>query len=421
MNILIGKFGRAIFFDKRRWSTSHGDEEGPLLYTMLAKRYPQHTFYLSGWSDVGKYRKKRHITSWFDDETTTDLDIPSNIVDLFDKFIPNIVNYDYIHTGKNDAHLLLADRIKECGLKFDAGIMYQGPPGAVGIPNVGIKTLKEQTPAKPLIMFSWYYAPSMHLLNVTKTPYVLLVSDPRYVPIEQRDVTNDELAILSQINITKTKSRIVSYEDSLNLRKVKLRYEYAGIETVFLLNEKKIDFRKIKKDKLFVMGLNSGGMRSDRPAIVKSWLLDTERGQDVKIYGVWEDDIVSQYPGRFENKGISEVADEFWRSKYTLIPPFFNRLGGFVTQKFWKMIFYGVVPFFHPMYDTDRIFNVPEVLRVKSPDEMWRNIDRLESNPREYEAVLQHLWEMLDDGYYNGEYLSNQISNAFEKHVGLKL
>jgi len=73
------------------------------------------------------------------------------------------------------------------------------------------------------------------------------------------------------------------------------------------------------------------------------------------------------------------------------------------------------------MYDTDRIFDVPEVLRVKSPTEMWRNIDRLESNPREYEAVLQHLWEMLNDGYYNGEYLSNRIASALETHAGIKL
>jgi len=420
MNILIGKLGRVIFFDKSKWSTYAGDEEGPLLYTMLAKRYPQHTFYLAGRSDIKKYRAKRYKTSWFDDESTTDIGIPDNIVDLFNECPPSKMTYKDVFS-EHDVHLWLADHVRERGLRFDAGIMYQGPTGAVGIPNVGIKTLKEHTLAKPLVMFSWYYAPPMHLLNVTNIPYILLVSDPRYVPLEQRDVTNDERAILSQINITKTKPRIVSYEDSLNLRKVKLRYEYAGIETVFLLGEKRVDFRKVKKDKLFVMGLNSGGIQSDRPAIVKSWLLDTERGRDVKIYGAWEDDIVAQYPGRFENKGISEVADEFWRSKYTLIPPFFNKLSGFVTQKFWKMIFYGIVPFFHPMYDTDRIFDVPEVLRVKSPTEMWRNIDRLESNPREYEAVLQHLWEMLNDGYYNGEYLSNRIASALETHAGIKL
>lgn len=417
MNILIGKLGRVIHFDKKKWSIYAGDEEGPLLYTMLARRYPQHTFYLAGRSDIKAYREKRAKTSWFDDETTDVVDIPDNIVDLFDECPKAQMTYEHV-LANNDVHFWLEQHVKSRGLKFDAGIMYQGPAGAVGIPNVGIKTLKEHTPAKPLVMFSWYYAPPMHLLNVTNTPYVLMVSDPRYVPLEQRDVINDERVILSQVNITKHKPRIVSYADSLNLRRVQLNYEYSGIETVFLLNEKKIDFRKVKKDNLFVMGLNGGG---DRGAIIEEWLLKTEQGRDVKIYGKWDEDMTSKYPGVFENKGISEVSDIFWRSKYTLIPPFFNKLSGFVTQKFWKMLYFGIVPFFHPKYDTDKIFDVPAILRVRSAREMWSTIERLEANPREYQEVLEHLWDMLDDGYYTGEYLSNNIANALEKHANIRL
>ncbi len=418
MNILIGKLGRVIHFDKSKWSIYAGDEEGPLLYTMLAKRYPQHTFYLAGRSDIKAYRKKRAKTLWFDDDDSIDdIDIPDNIVDLFDEIPKKISNYDHI-LEHHDIHFWLAEHVKSRGLKFDAGIMYQGPTGSVGIPNVGIKTIREQTIAKPLVMFSWYYAPPMHLLNITKTPYVLMVSDPRYVPLTQRDVTNDEQCILSQVNITKTKPRIVSYAESLKFRQVKLNYEYSGIETVFLLNEKKIDFRKVKKDNLFVMGLNGGG---DRGTILEEWLLKTNRGSDIKIYGNWDDAMTSKYPGAFENKGISEVADIFWRSKYTLIPPFFNKLSGFVTQKFWKMLYFGIVPFFHPKYDTDKIFDVPAILRVRSAGEMWSTIERLEANPREYQEILEHLWNMLDDGYYTGEYLSNNIANSLEKYANIRL
>ena len=58
MNILIGKFGRSIFFDKKSWSIYAGDDEAPILYTELAKRYPQHTFYLIGKSDIYKIKRR---------------------------------------------------------------------------------------------------------------------------------------------------------------------------------------------------------------------------------------------------------------------------------------------------------------------------------------------------------------------------
>ena len=85
------------------------------------------------------------------------------------------------------------------------------------------------------------------------------------------------------------------------------------------------------------------------------------------------------------------------------------------------MLYFGIVPFFHPKYDTDKIFDVPTILRVRSAREMWSTIERLEANPREYQEVLEHLWNMLDDGYYTGEYLSNNIANALEKHANIRL
>lgn len=417
MNILIGKLSRNIYFNKEKWSIYAGDEEATLLYTMLARRYPEHKFYMVGRSDLTKYRKKTSGASLFADEEEG---IPENIIDLWEDCPPELfkANMDQVNPSGN-LHFWMGEKIQRLGLKFDAGIIYQGPSGPVGTPNTGIKTLDGVSDAKTLIMFNVYHAPIVYTLNITQVPFVLLCSDPRYVPLLQRDMFNDELTILSQINKKiPDRKRIVSYDQPGKIRYVTLNYEYSAIETVFMLDEKKTDFRTVKKDNLFIMGLNGGG---NRQQIIKEWLLDRKGDCDIKIYGKWEDDFTAQYPGVFENKGIKEVEDVFWATKYTMIPPFHNSLSNFVTQKFWKMIVYGIIPFFHPKYDTDKIFKVPDFLRVKSPDEMWKKIRYLESNKDDYDKVMNKLWNMLDDGYYDGTILTNNINAAFKEKAGFTL
>jgi hypothetical protein len=455
LNVLIGKFGRSIYFDKARWSIYAGDEEAPLLFIALAKAYPQHTFYMVGRSDVSKYRESRRgrnvLFADLDDGT---LDVPDNIVDLWEGFNPGDHQYVFTlnegasypeklkqkiaegtyavtrETVKNgslyvyvqpklDWHAWMEQKIAGLGLKFDAGVIYQGPTPAVGIPNMGISKVDAEGDAQTQLMFKMYYAPIMHTLNLSQVPYVLLNGDPRYIPLLHRDCFNDEKVILSQINTTRTVKRITGYhEKSKDYRFPLTTYVYAGIETVFLMGEKKVDFRGRPKNNRFVMGLNGGG---DREQIIKEWVLDRPETKGIKIYGKWSPAIVDKYPGVFEEKGIAEVSDVFWDSRYTLIPPYYNSLSDFVTQKFWKMIVFGIVPFFHPKYDTSRIFDVPKALRVRSPNEMWATIERLDSDPDEFKAIQESLWNMLRDDYYTGEYLINKVTVALRGTANIDL
>ena len=422
MNILIGKLGRSIYFDPKNWSFANGDEEASLLYTHLARTYPQHTFYLVGKSDLTRTRKKHAaapkstLSSFFgeDEEEEGFFDnLPENIIDLMEGF-----KEAKDRTGINEVDYI-EERIK--GMSFDAGIIFQGPSPNVGICNRGVLTLGDNgtvREAKSLEMFQSYYAPIMHTLNITNTPYFLLVSDPRYVPLLQRDCFNDEKFILSQVNVDKTVKRIEGYyEKSAKefLREVKCKYRYARIETIFFMMEKKVDFRNIEKNNLFIMGINDAGIASDREKIIKEWLLDHTDTHPVKIYGKWRQEFIDAYPGVFEEKSIKSVEPEFWATKYTMIPPFKENMTNFVTQKFWKMIYYGIVPFFHPAYDTDKLFDVPDILRVKSAKEMWERIDYLEANPEEYKKLLDHLYGMLKDEYFTGEFITNIITNSVNK------
>ena len=83
---------------------------------------------------------------------------------------------------------------------------------------------------------------------------------------------------------------------------------------------------------------------------------------------------------------------------------------------------YGIIPFFHPGYDTEKILPVPDILRINSPEDMWEKIDYLEANPEEYQKVLNVLWKFFDkDDLFDGTFLHNQVKHYVKKYAGLEL
>lgn len=411
MNILIGKIGRSIYFNKESRSMTSGDEEAPMMYTMLAKRHPEHTFYLAGRSDIEKVRGKKvnNLSSFFGEEEPDDI-IPENIVNLFDDYNKNVVD--------EEPHNWLYDKIIRLGLKFDLGLIYYGPMPNVGIPDKGIQRLDGSGDAKSLEMFRLYYAPIMHTLNMTQTPWIGFCGDPKYVPSRARDMLNEPKVVMSQTSGSFPTKRITSYEDSLNIKNVYENHVYAGIETIFMLDEKKVDWRNFNKDILFTIGLNGG---ASRDVFIRDWFLNIGR-TDIKVYGEWNQEFMDKYPDIFEKKRISEVSDIFFRTKYTIIPPPHLPTGNFVTQKFWKMIYYGIIPFFHPEYDTEKLLNVPDIIRIDSPKQMWERIDYLENNKNEYEKVKMHLWNFIDnDDLFDGSFLHNQVKKYAKEYANIVL
>lgn len=412
MNIVIGKIGRSIYFNKDNRSMTNGDEEAPMMYTMLAKRHPEHNFYLIGRSDIQRVRAKENtdtLGAFFgeEDEPT----IPTNIHDLFEGWQKN--KFPGVHL-----HDWLYEKIQDMGLKFDLGLIYYGPMPNVGIPGKGIMKLDGSTEAKSLEMFEAYYGPIMHTLNMTQTPWIGLCGDPKYVPSRARDILNEPKVVMSQTQGKFETKRIAAYDDSLNIKHVEEDHQYSAIETIFMLEEKKTDWRNIDKDILFTIGLNGGASRDD---FIKDWFINKDR-TDIKVYGKWSEEFTDQYPDMFEEKRIAEVEDEFFRTKYTIIPPPHQPTGNFVTQKFWKMIVYGIIPFFHPGYDTEKILPVPKILRIDSPEDMWEKIDYLEANPEERKAIQDKLWRFLEsDDLFDGTFLHNRIKHFVKEYTGLEL
>ena len=84
MNIVIGKIGRSSYFDKNNWSIYAGDDSPYIIYTTLAKAFPQHNFYMLGGNDLDRI-KKSTMSSGFNFKPKNVIDIPNNIIDIYHK------------------------------------------------------------------------------------------------------------------------------------------------------------------------------------------------------------------------------------------------------------------------------------------------------------------------------------------------
>lgn len=430
MNVVIGKIGRSCFFDKNRWSIYAGDDSPYIFFTTLAKRFPNDKFYFIGGNDINKIREKEASTKQVgfggfmnprkivENPNTV---VPSNIIDLYHPAV------DKAKVEKIERHEALVNLMREQNIKIDFGIIMQGPDTSITIGNKGIVCRSDFNKcATPMQMATNYSAPIVYVINEFKFPWVSINEDPRYVPIATRDILNNELEVLSQINKTCRVERCKGYFDESKIFiPHDIKYKYAGIEKMFLADKKKTDFsnpdsiqvgdKVYQKKHDFIMTLNGSPDRFD---YLKRWVLDFSKEQ--KIYGKWDEKVIKGYEDNFECKGIIEIEDLMWETKFTYVPCFEKRLTNFVTQKVWKMIYYGIIPFWDKYsYDTDNYYkDMPDYFKVTSPKEMWDKIKYLNEHPDEYKKYLNIYYNLLEDKYFNGDFIVDTFKPYFEKYGG---
>ena len=415
MNIAIGKSGRSCYFNKKRWSIHAGDDTPLILYKTLCELYPQHTFYMIGASDYQKCRKEG-------------IKMPDNFVDLLGEFkIAYKDNYKKIVEEQN-VWRYFVKYIHEHNIKLDFGIILQGPDMNVSLSNVGIRQRRDpNVEIKVMCLAANYIAPIVGVIDVFKIPWIGVNEDIRYVPINNRDITMDEECILSQSNEEKIVDRIEGfYEKSVNYRKHKIIYKYAELERMFLKDLKKVDFSNpddinvngehYKKDNKFIITVNDGGNRLE---LIEKWVLNQSPKE--KVYGRWSEESIAKHPDTFIATKISDMEPLMWRSKFTFVPAWEKKHTNFVTQKLWKMMYYGIIPFFDVNgYDTDRYVNVPEYCRVSSPEEMWQRINELDNDKEKYKKILNEIYALLEDKYFNEEFIKETFGPYIEKYAEKK-
>lgn len=428
MKIAIGKFGRSMFFDESSWSIYAGDDSPKIVYLELARKHPNDTFYILGASDFTKWKEKN--SGFFADE-----DIPENIVDVWNTAKTEIgEKYNFGKKGYTEEKMykipgkepwrMLDEWVESHNLKFDLGIFMQGPDARVSIMGEGVPCMNKDGFSQCLMMAALYNGPMRHLINKQKFPWYNIIEDPRYVPVQDVDIIHHEEYNLSQVNATYDIKSMDEYtQDPHTYKRYPFKLVYKQTERMFLRNLERVDFtdplnikvgkRVYKKQNPFILTLNDG---PDRLAFIEKWVLDFN--PEIKVYGKWSDAAQEKYPGTFIKKGIVEIQDKMWESMFTYVPAFTKSRKNFVTQKVWKMMYYGIIPFWDKnTYDTDNLFTeIPDYFKVNSPDEMWERIKYLVEHPDEYRKYLKIMYDLLEDKYFNGDFIDELFNPIIEQH-----
>lgn len=398
MNIAIGKFGKSVKFKPENWTAHGGDNEAPIFFQKLAYYNPEITFYMVGKNDLKNLSTDEYETFF----------PHKNVIDIWSDF----------KLKKDDDTGLTWIIEKMKNISIDGGIFYAGPiSNNANIPNLIYTQREPHRIAKVLETFKNYAAPLIYYLNDVMVPYITLAPDPRYVPLQGKDLFNREKRILSQFVGKFDHKHIKSYEyeDQINKATFSIETTYNRIETVFFLDKEKRDVTQFEKTKKLMIVLNEGGNGvAKRGPELKKYVLD--HIDDVEIYGKWDEEWLkdSRFKGPLK---FIELQKKLQEVKYTFCIPIQK---GWVTSKFWEMIYNGIIPFLHPNYDTQNNLKCPEFLRVKDPKDLYKKIDFLEKNPESYQKLIKTLNDMMKEEYFDGSFIIKETMQNLYDVLGIK-
>lgn len=313
---------------------------------------------------------------------------------------------------------------------FGIGFATQGLT-MVNIPGIvpGIKDPAKMTGALDMTLI--YSAPLIHWLNMSKLPWFLILTDPRYVKMKQkwRDMVNGPKESIAQYNMAITLTHFNKYPDLTSGTEVEdnIYLKYSGIEKLNLIGEQVIPPDNEDRDiKFTIVAMQSayGFQGVDyRLDCLKKWILNFKDTQDFYIYGKWDERFTKGH-SQFQGYRIPEEIDGlFKRTKYTLVIPI---RPNWVTSKYAEMLRVGVVPFLHPDYDTQySLLPKDHYIRVKTPKEMYDKVAELEANPEKRIKLVKELQFKFLQGVRKGTFLGSVINPFLERagvpvHLGLE-
>jgi hypothetical protein len=307
---------------------------------------------------------------------------------------------------------------------FGIGFAAQGLT-LVNIPGIIPGIMDPSKMTGTLDMTSIYSAPLIHYLNMSKLPWFMIMTDPRYVKENQkwRDMVNGPIEGVAQYNKVINFTHFDRYpEPSLgNEITEDLKITYSGIEKLNLVREQVVPPNTERSNKFAIVAMQSsyGKAKTDyRLEALKKWILTQSNSNDFNIYGKWDERFVSKYPQFKGYKDSEEIDTIFKNTRYTFIIPI---RPDWVTSKYVEMLRVGVVPFFHPDYDT-QFSTIPKdhYLRVKTPKELFEKIDELEKNPELRISMVKKLQLQFLSGVRKGEFLCD-VFNPFLERAGIQV
>jgi hypothetical protein len=384
-HIAFSKIGKSIIFNPKGTSAG-GEIEPQAIIRGLANNNPDIMFYLIGRSNYSRL-------SEFERSKLFDY---NNVIDC------------YVEKPK-DISTHLEEFFSSRGIVLDAHVAMPGQIAIVTIPDKIKKIKNPDQIASVIDMTRNYTTPIISYWNEhPELKTIEIITDPRYVFNQARDIIQDPNVSLGQYNYEYTKSTIESYENQVLVdRRIKVTYD--GIETNFMYGlggPNKNRERSIP----FMIVLNEGS--PSRYNMLKEWVLSEI--DDVEIYGKWEDERTlndSRFKGSISWSDLHAKLNNVRASFAIPIAP------GWVTSKYVELIHSGVIPILHPTYDTQNNLDYPDILRPKSIQDMKKLIE-LVKDDKFYTKMIDHLQsKYCKPEYYDGTFLSKRIlSHVYDNY-----
>lgn len=392
-NVVIGKIGRSIFFDRKKWKAAAGNNEAPLFFSAIAKLNPNHTYYLIGKSDFSRVTQEIR-DYWFPH---------NNVVDVWKDFNPK----------KDDPTQWVARQLMN--INIDYGIIHGGMvslsiPGRIYCLDRKTKKPDYSKFRSPLASLVNYVSPISYYLNSSGIPWLTVTSDGRYSPLQARDILNPESYSLSVVERGVTVQRMKSYFDQESFNEFTIRSYYSQTEFQYLLDPEFKGFRNAEKDQkvgLFFHQYDNKKRIKAIEGIVEAF------GNDIVVYGKWNKPDDPRFLGPVNFDDLQDVLPKI---KYTYCYPI---TPGDISGKWVEAVANGIIPFFDKTYDSDKLLvkylGVTEWLWVDSPEEMKEKIDFLERHNYAYEELLNRLTNIVKSFSRDGSHYDHLIKKLMEK------
>ena len=400
-NVLIGKFGKYISFDSKKWGMVGGDSESAILISCMAQCYPNVNFYIASRNDFDKINS----------HTRNAINKNSNVFNIWERYDSQVDNQSWIEKY-----------VESNNIKLDFGLFYGGPSSGCTIPDSMYLITEPDKTATPMSSSKRSVGIITKFLNDSRLPYVEIGEDPRYLPVQAKDLFNRSKKILCvKEDMTLSIEHIKNYL-SRKIIETEIPCSDVGHSYMFLMNEDKNDLLKEPGDRktrinvaMHCTASQDGSV--DKWNLVKNFILDPF--PETFIYGKWDEKIIAgKHQNQFKEIPMTDLHDVMYDTQYTLA------IGGSKTwgtqSKFWKMLMFGIIPFLDP--DNENIFGAPEFIETESAEDFIKKISFLENNHDEYVKLWHECQELIqDDDLWNGSRFFNNLEREISDIFGIQL
>lgn len=393
MNIAYAKIGKAIKF-KSKFTPGGGDNETSAVIKALANNNPQDTFYIIGRSDFNKLSEVERL----------DIFPYDNVVNAVTKSVTDPNDFD------DPAVTQLIEYFKDNNISIDATVLLVGQMGSVSIPG-RIEKINGEGTARVLEMTAGYVSHITRWLNdiymdenQNNIPIIEVMHDPRYTLAQARDLAFTATKSLSQYDYEYPHKTIKDYDSVRDRTLQKVKATYSEMEIAFLVDREFPENAHKERKRKFTQILHESSPSRYPP--LKDWVLDFQ--DDVEVYGKWTDKRTegdSRFKGTIFLDDVQEIMSD---TRYVMM---FPPAKGWVTSKYIEMLYAGCLPFLHPTYDDQKHLEfLPEMLRPKSPKELYETIELLEKYPEKRNELVEKLQrKIFTEDTFTGKKLSTII------------